>query len=155
MTYRGKYRIKHISKYNGDYTNVVYRSLWERQVMRWCESNPNIEWWNSETLVVPYRCATDKRMHRYFIDFQIKFKDGLIYCIEVKPKAQTKRPVGKKGKPKRRLIEEVRTYAKNISKWTAAERFCNDNQMVFEVWTEDTLKKLGIKLILNKKKTNK
>ena len=89
MTYKGKYKVKDITKYRGDYKNVVYRSLWERQVMRWCEKNPNVEWWNSETLVIPYQCATDRKRHRYFVDFQIKFKGGKIYCIEVKPKAQT------------------------------------------------------------------
>lgn len=152
MTYKGKYKVKDISKYRGDYKNVVYRSLWERQVMRWCEKNPNVEWWNSETLVIPYQCATDRKRHRYFVDFQIKFKGGKIYCIEVKPKAQTKKPKAKQGKAKKRLYEEVRTYAKNASKWAAAKTYCEDRGMVFDIWTEDTLTKLGIKLILNKKK---
>ena len=156
MTYKGKYKVKNISKYKGNPQNVTYRSLWERQVMRWCESNPNIIWWNSESLVIPYRCATDKKMHRYFVDFQIKFKDGKVYCIEVKPKAQTLQPKRKQGKTKKRLYEEAKTYAKNTSKWTAAKAYCEDRGMIFDIWTEDTLTGLGIKLLLkSKKKTNK
>jgi hypothetical protein len=39
------------------------------------------------------------------------------------------------------------TYAKNISKWEAATAYANRNGMKFEVWTEKTLKGLGIKLL--------
>jgi hypothetical protein len=129
---------------------VVYRSLWERQVMRWCDSNSNVVWWNSEALVIPYMCATDKKRHRYFVDFQIKFKSGPIYCIEVKPEAQTRKPKSKQGKRKSRLLQETLTYTKNISKWSTAERFCKDRGWIFEIWTEKTLQSLGIKLLVKK-----
>ena len=55
MSYRGKYTIKDKSKYAGDHKKVVYRSLWERQAFRWCESNPNVVRWNSEEVVIPYK----------------------------------------------------------------------------------------------------
>jgi hypothetical protein len=39
------------------------------------------------------------------------------------------------------------TYAKNQSKWKAADELCKDRGWIFEVWTEETLKNLGIKLL--------
>lgn len=148
MTYKGKYKVKSIAKYKGDPTQVIYRSLWERQLMRWLDDNSNVVWWNSESLIIPYRCATDNRVHRYFVDFQIKFNDNKIYCIEVKPANQAVPPEKKKGKRQRRYIEEALTYTKNLSKWNAAKEFCEDRGWIFQVWTEKTLTALGIKLLL-------
>jgi hypothetical protein len=39
------------------------------------------------------------------------------------------------------------TYAKNISKWEAANAYALDRGWKFEVWTEETLKGLGIKIL--------
>ena len=64
MSYKGKYKIKKPEKYIGDYKNVVYRSLWERQAFKWCESNTRVKSWNSEEVVIPYKCKTDNKIHR-------------------------------------------------------------------------------------------
>lgn len=146
MTYSGRYKPKNIRKYEGDVNNIKYRSLWERQVFRWCDSNPAIIGWNSEEVVVRYRCKTDGKMHRYFTDLFIRRKDGKKFLIEIKPKNQTVPP--KQGTRKtKKYLKEVMTYAKNISKWEAAKRFAEHNDMTFEVWTEETIKSLGIKLL--------
>ena len=92
MSYRGKYTIKDKSKYAGDPKKVVYRSLWERQAFRWCESNPNVVRWNSEEVVIPYKWQVDGRIHRYFVDLLIEMKNGEIYLIEIKPKKETVPP---------------------------------------------------------------
>jgi len=129
--------------------------------MRFCDSNPAVISWNSEELVIPYRCLTDKKMHRYFIDFVIQFKTGPIRCIEVKPKKQTIAPRPRKGNASARQLSEAATYAKNISKWSAAEKYCTDRGMIFEIWDEYTLEALGIKVLRAsvkrraKKKANK
>ena len=39
------------------------------------------------------------------------------------------------------------TYSTNISKWTYAEEYAKDRGWEFQIWTEDTLKDLGIKLL--------
>ncbi len=65
MSYNGSFKITKPEKYMGDYTKVVYRSLWERQCFKWCENNPNVKAWNSEEVVVPYLSRADKRMHRH------------------------------------------------------------------------------------------
>lgn len=73
-------------------------------------------------------------------------KDGKTFLVEIKPKAQTK-PPKKPTRRSRRYIRETMTYAKNQSKWKAANEFAKDNGVSFQVWTEETLKNLGIKIL--------
>ena len=42
MAYKGKFRPSIPKKYRGDYTNIIYRSLWELKFMKYCDSNQNI-----------------------------------------------------------------------------------------------------------------
>jgi len=139
MSYKGKYQPSHPKKYKGDPTNIIYRSLWERKFMRYCDLNENILEWGSEEIALPYRSPVDGRIHRYFPDFYIKVKESnsLIkkYLIEVKPKKQTIPP----KKPQRQTkgyIREAYEYAKNQSKWAAAREFCADRGWEFKVITE-------------------
>jgi|TARA_R100001086_G_scaffold152406_1_gene81123 DNA mismatch repair ATPase MutL len=146
MSYKGKYKVKKPEKYDGDFTNVIYRSLWERQFFRWCEDNSDVVRWSSESVVIPYRCKTDNKMHRYFVDVKVKFKSGKIYLIEIKPEIQTKPPVKKKRKSQK-YLKEVMTYIKNESKWEQAEKYCKQRGWEFKIFTENTLKSLGIRLL--------
>ena len=146
MAYKGKFTPKNPQKYVGDVKNIVYRSLWERNTFRWIDTNTKIKHWNSEELVIPYLCETDNRMHRYFMDLWFETTDGKTYIVEIKPKKQTQIPKTPKRKT-RRYIKESLTYVKNQSKWKAASEFALDRGWHFEVWTEDTLKSLGIKIL--------
>ena len=145
MSYKGKYSPKFPKKYKGDPTNIVYRSLWERTFMIYCDTNENILEWFSEEIAVPYRSPIDNKIHRYFPDFYIKVKEsnGQIkkYIIEIKPKKQTIEPIPQKRKTKG-YIYEVYEYVKNQAKWKAAEEWCADKGYEFKVLTEDDL---GIK----------
>ena len=125
---------------------MVYRSLWERQAFKWCESNSRIKAWNSEEVVIPYKCKTDNRIHRYFIDLFIEMDNGDCILVEIKPKKQTTAPK-KPSRKTKKYINEVTTYIKNTSKWTAANDFAQHKGWKFQIWTEDTLKNLGIKLL--------
>lgn len=146
MSYRGRFSPTKPQKYRGDVTNIVYRSLWERQVFKWLDDNSAIKTWSSEEVVIPYRCKTDGRLHRYFVDIKFELNDGRIFLVEIKPKKETLPPKNP-GKKTKRYITEVMTYAKNISKWEAAKEYANDRGWLFEVWDEDFLKGLGIKII--------
>ena len=146
MAYSGRFVPKNPQKYRGDPTKVFYRSLWELQLLKWLDQNDFIEAYSSEEIIIPYRCRTDNRIHRYFVDMWVKFKDGRTFLIEVKPEKQTKPPVVPKRKTAR-YLEEVMTYAKNLSKWESAEEYAKDRGWIFEVWTEKTLKGLGLKLL--------
>ena len=144
MSYKGKYYPSFPRKYKGDPTNIIYRSLWERKFMVYCDKNQNILEWASEEIAIPYRSPIDNRVHRYFPDFYMKVKEfnGKIkrYVIEVKPAKQTKPP----AKPKRQTkgyLREAYEYAKNQAKWKMAREFCADRQWEFKVVTE---KELGI-----------
>lgn len=144
-TYKGKFRTKNPTKYKGDINNIVYRSLWELRFMKWCDANPSVEEWGSETIIVPYISPLDRKVHRYFVDFYIKIKDktGKIekYLIEIKPERFTKPPEIPQKKTKR-FIDEVFQYGVNEAKWKAAFEFCEDRNMKFIILTE---KDLGIK----------
>ena len=143
MSYKGWFRPKNPKKYKGDTTNVVYRSNWELRVMKHFDEDPNVLWWASEELVIPYRSPVDQRMHRYFPDFiaHVKQKTGKekTIVIEIKPERQTKKPIQKRQT--KRFLEEAATYAINQEKWRAADIFCQKEGWDFMVLTE---KDLGI-----------
>ena len=143
MSYKGWFRPKNPKKYKGDATNVVYRSNWELRVMKHFDEDPNVLWWASEELVIPYRSPVDQRMHRYFPDFiaHVKQKTGKekTIVIEIKPERQTKKPIQKRQT--KRFLEEAATYANNQEKWRAADVFCQKEGWDFMVLTE---KDLGI-----------
>jgi hypothetical protein len=142
--YQGKFTPKNPSKYTGNPSNIVFRSSWERALMRFCDRKDCVKKWSSETCVVPYISPVDNKYHRYFIDFQITFSTGETYLIEVKPSAQTKAPTSKRKT--KRFVQEVMTYGVNQAKWEAADKYAKDRNQKFAVWTEHSLKALGIPL---------
>lgn len=146
MAYRGKFNPKNLGKYDGDFRRIEYRSLWERQVFRWCDDNNAIVRWSSEEVIVPYRCKTDNRMHRYFVDLKITFANGDTYLVEIKPKKETLEPK-KRARASKGYLTEVLKYVKNMSKWESANEYARQRDWKFEVWTEETIKGLGIKLL--------
>lgn len=144
-TYKGIYKIKNPQKYKGDTDNVVYRSGWEMNVMNWCDTNSSVVEWSSEEVIIPYLCETDKRMHRYFVDFYVKYRNGRVVLIEVKPAKETLPPKGAgRGASRKRYLTEGMTYIKNVSKWKAANEYCKDRGWHFEIWTENELRNMGI-----------
>lgn len=146
MAYSGRYIVANPEKYAGDPTKVFYRSLWERQVFKWCEANSQVVKWSSEETVIPYRCKTDNRIHRYFVDLKIELMNGQVILVEIKPKKETS-PPKKPARQTKKYVSEVMTYAKNTSKWEAAQEYCMSRGWQFSIWTEDTLKSFGIKLL--------
>jgi hypothetical protein len=145
QSYKGKYLPKNPKKYVGDYRNIIYRSLWERQVMVFFDENPKVLRWASEELAIPYRSPVDNKIHNYFVDFYAKMetKDGSIkeYLIEVKPASQTK-PPEKNKKVTKAYINEIATWGVNEAKWNAAIEYCKDRNWEFQLITEH---ELGIK----------
>ena len=152
MAYSGKFKPMNPDKYVGDPTSIVWRSLWELQVMREFDRNPNVIRWASEETVIPYISPLDGRRHRYFPDFwaEVITPAGTTkrMLVEVKPYAQTVQPkpppaVAKTGKVRRnsRFMKELQTYAVNQAKWNAAQMFCEQRGWDFEIITE---KELGL-----------
>jgi hypothetical protein len=143
MAYSGKFKPKNPEKYLGDVTNIVYRSLWERHVMRHCDNDSNIVEWGSEEIVIPYLYEVDRKYHRYFMDFVIVYKNGTTKLIEVKPFKETQLPK-MKGRRTKRMLTESFTYVKNQNKWKAAAEYAKDRGWGFEIWTEKELTAMGI-----------
>lgn len=144
QTYKGRFKPKNFSKYKGDPTGIVYRSGWERRVMRYLDYNDNVIEWSSEEFCIPYYDPVRKKIRRYFPDFwvRVKTKSGEVktLVLEVKPSAQTKEP-RKRGKLTKKYIQEVAVWGTNQAKFQAANDFCKDRKWEFKLVTE---KELGI-----------
>lgn len=132
-------------KYAGDPTCIIMRSSWETKFALWCDNNPHVVKWSSEETIVPYRCPTDGKVHRYFIDFRIQVKNKagnlVTYLIEIKPAVQT-RPPAIPTRKTQRFLTEVMTWGKNEAKWKAATEYAKDRGWEFKILTEYDL---GIK----------
>ncbi len=144
MAYSGKFLPKNPQKYLGDPNNIVYRSLWERNIMVKLDDWKEVISWGSEEIIIPYRSPLDNKIHRYFPDFIAKIlkPDGstFIRIYEVKPYKQTIEPVKpKQRKTTKKYIREVSTYLVNQAKWNAAEAFCADKGWDFVKLTENDI----------------
>ena len=142
MAYKGYFQPQNPSKYEGQHTNIIYRSSWELKYMLWLDKHPDVLKWSSEEFFIPYLSPIDGKVHRYYPDFKVKRKnkDGVIETIvvEVKPEKQTKEPVVQKRKTKSYLTE-VYTWGVNQAKWKAAKNYCADRQWKFQILTENDL----------------
>ena len=145
MSYKGKFRPKNPNKYKGNPTNIIYRSLLERRFMVYLDNTPSVLKWSSEEIVIPYVSPLDKRVHRYFPDFYMKYKnkDGMIVqdLIEIKPSRHCKPPdpkrkLTKTGRTSKRYLKEVNTYIINDAKWKQAIKFCNERGWNWRIVTE-------------------
>ena len=145
MSYKGKFSPRNPNKYKGNPTNMMYRSLLERRFMVYLDQTPAVLEWSSEEFIIPYISPVDNRVHRYFPDFYIKYrnKDAVTVTelIEVKPFSQCSPPNPKKSKTKtgrtsKRYLKEVQTYIVNEAKWKAATSYCNDRKWGWRILTE-------------------
>ena len=88
------YRPSNPQKYKGNVNNIICRSNWERQFCVWCDKTDAILEWGSEEFFIPYLSPVDRRVHRYFPDFYLKYRDKndniRKLLAEVKPKKYTK-----------------------------------------------------------------
>ena len=143
MAYSGKYIPINPKKYKGDHSKVIYRSLWERKLMVYCDNNKSVLEWGSEEVIIPYMSPWDGRLHRYFPDFYMKVKQasGVTkkFIIEVKPKYQCQPPTKAPKRKTKRWLNEVKTWVINEAKWKSANEFCLDHGMEFKILTEDHL----------------
>lgn len=144
MSYKGFYKIKNPQKYRGNVRKCIFRSLWERKFMKYCDENQSILEWSSEEVKIPYVSPLDNKKHIYFVDFLIRTKNKKniveTYLVEIKPKKQTERPIIEEGKSlsvgkKRQILR----YLVNESKWIAAKKYCDVRGWKFIIMTEKTL----------------
>jgi len=141
MSYKGIYNLKNPKKYLGDPRKVIWRSTWERKLMRKCDNNSNIIKWASEEIVIPYYNPVKRRKARYYPDFYMELIDNdnkrKKLLIEVKPLKETMPPKYKR-RTKNALIAEA-LWSQNQAKWAAAREFCLDQGWMFQIMTEKEL----------------
>jgi hypothetical protein len=132
MAYKTRFTPKNISKYIGDPSKIVCRSLWERNVCKFCDDTPSITKWSFEEIIIPYINPLDNKFHNYYPDFVIQFETNnqtKTWMVEVKPKKQT---YLKENASKREKI----SWITNTAKWEAAKKYCEKNNMEFKIITE-------------------
>jgi len=126
--------------------NPTYRSGWELKFFRWADLNENILAWGSENIIIPYVNPLDDKVHRYFVDNFIVFKDkdgnNNKFLIEIKPSKQTQRPVKTKYKKQKTILYEQKMYIQNTAKCEAANKWAKKKGYKFLIITE---KELNIK----------
>lgn len=136
---QGRYRPIHPEKYQGDTSDVIFRSSWELRLCRFLDRSANVVKWSSEELVIPYYSQADGKMRRYFVDYvvQVKGSSGAIktFLVEVKPHSQTQPPVRGRKKEKT-FLKEMYDYQVNQDKWDAAREFAKNHEMEFMIFTE-------------------
>ena len=139
---QGYFPINECKKYRGN-GPIIYRSSWERKFCLYCERNPEIVSWSSESFSIKYFSLLDNKYHNYFPDYLVSLKNGSVYIVEVKPKAQLLKPEPPKRKTDKSLKSykwAYETWVTNMCKKSAAEEFAKAKGWQFLLVTEDFFK---------------
>jgi hypothetical protein len=99
-----------------------YRSGYELKVYQFLDTNQDVSLYFAEPFKIPYNYSK-KTVRNYIPDILIVYKSGEVKLIEIKPLYKT-------------------TTKTNQAKFASARKFCETNKLIFEVWTEFTLKEL-------------
>lgn len=131
-----RYKIKNPEKYLGNKA-PYYRSSWEFTFCKFCDENPNVVKWASESVKIPYKNPFTGKHTIYVPDFFIVYvdKNGKQHAelIEVKPMNQTLKE--KTGRSKANQA----AWALNQVKWEAARIYCKQKGITFRIVTEQDL----------------
>jgi AICAR transformylase/IMP cyclohydrolase PurH len=133
---KGIYTVKNTEKYVGN-KMPTYRSSWEFTFMAFCDNNPSIQQWSSESVKIPYRDPLTGKHTVYVPDFLIVYLDKNLKkhaeLVEIKPANQTlQERVGKNPYNQAQFV-------KNQAKWAAAAQWCQLNGLKFRVINEQDI----------------
>jgi hypothetical protein len=135
-TAKGKFKVRNPEKYIGA-GDPTYRSSWEMTFMMFCDNNPAIQQWASESVKIPYTDPLTGRSTVYVPDFLVVYldKDQKKHAelIEIKPKSQAVLEAVGKNK-----LNQAQ-YIKNMAKWQAAQAWCKRMGLRFRVVSEEDL----------------
>ena len=139
---QGYFPINECRKYQGT-GPIIYRSSWERKFCLYCERNPEITAWSSESFAIRYFSPLDNKYHNYFPDYVVRLRNEDTFIVEVKPKAQLEKPTP----PKRQTLKSVKSYKWlyetwiiNMCKKAASEEFAKSKGWKYLLVTEDFFK---------------
>lgn len=133
---RGKFTMTQPAKYVGVKV-PIYRSSWELQFMRFCDTNNSVQKWASEAVNIPYRDPLTGKQTIYVPDFFIQYVDKYqqmhVELIEIKPASQS--ILERVGKNKYNQAQ----FIKNQAKWTAANIWCKQQGIKFRIVNENDM----------------
>lgn len=99
--------------------------------MNFCDNNPSVQQWSSESVKIPYRDPLTGKATVYVPDFLISYVDKNqkkhVELVEIKPVNQTLRE--KVGKNPYNQAQ----YVKNVAKWAAAGAWCKARGIRFRI----------------------
>jgi len=129
---QGKYQIKNPEKYMGKRL-PTYRSSWEFTFCAFCDNNPAVLNWASESVSIPYFNPVSGKQSIYVPDFLVVYVDATqrqhTELVEIKPSKETTMESAKSYRDK--LMVAI-----NLAKWQMADAWCRANGMRFRVVTE-------------------
>jgi hypothetical protein len=139
---QGYFPINECKKYRGS-GPIIYRSSWEKKFCLYCERNPAISSWSSESFSIKYFSPFDNKYHNYFPDYLLTLSDGRVFIVEIKPKSQLIKP----NPPKKKTPKALKNYKWAFETWTinmckkdAAENFAKSRGWEYLLVTEDFFK---------------
>ena len=134
-TAKGRYIPKNPEKFVGQH-DPVYRSSWEHTFMRFCDNNPSILQWASESIHINYKNPFTNKATIYVPDFFIVYVDKSgakrAELIEIKPSTQSTLESAKS-------VKDQAAAVLNMYKWQAAQAWCKAQGITFRVVTENDI----------------
>lgn len=131
----GFYQVLNPGKYVGKKT-PHYRSGWEHTFMRFCDNNPSILQWASESIHINYKNPFTNKATIYVPDFFIVYVDKSgakrAELIEIKPSTQSTLESAKS-------VKDQAAAVLNMYKWQAAQAWCKAQGITFRVVTENDI----------------
>ena len=123
---------KSLKKYFTECKNepIIYRSGLELQFIQYCENNPKIAKWASESIKIPYFNRLLQKEANYYPDYIIENYKGEVTIVEIKPYNQTVKPQEQDS----RWLKS--SWVCNVDKWTAAKQFADAHNFKFIIITE-------------------
>jgi len=112
----GKKNVRVYSKKRAEFMNC--RSSYEKKAIEKMDNDEDILYYEYEPVTIPY--VFDKEDHSYYPDFLVEHRFDGSKIIEVKPK---------------NLVE----HEVNIAKFEAARLYCEEYDLLYEIWTEEEL----------------
>ena len=103
---------------------IFYRSSYERDALSLFCDISELETVESETIRIPYYDSSEKQ-RTYIPDFLLTFFSGEQLLVEVRPKGF--------------VLSDPWIHMSNLPKFEAAQKWAEDNEVVFCIWTEDFL----------------
>src|ERR1039457_1167797 len=145
-TKQGYYKIINLHKYTGNPANCVFRSSWEKSFMLYCDLNPGVIKWSSESLRIAYVDFFGKK-RSYIPDFLIETvsndpnkEANNRFLIEIKPSHETTEPDIPKGHISAKKLKNIEyscmIWQKNKHKWAYAVQWCKKHDITFKIITE-------------------